>query len=119
MGRGIQAKLLRLTPLTSANGVAKLGYQHEVIRKNSGLGGKLLPLANRVASRLKRWLLGTHQGAVAHSHLEYYLDEYSFRFDRRTSRSRGLLFYRLPSPAVDLGPALETDLKALKTTPEQ
>ena len=46
-----------------------------------------------------------------HSHLEYYLDEFTFRFNRRTSKSRGLLFYRLISQAIDLGPVLETDLK--------
>jgi hypothetical protein len=62
----------------------------------------LLPLANRIASLLKRWLIGTHQGAVQPSYLDYYLDEYTFRFNRRTSGSRGLLFYRLLQQAVDL-----------------
>jgi transposase-like protein len=94
------------------NGLTELGYQHTIVRKDPDLGDNLLPLANRVASLLKRWLLGTHQGAVQHSHLEYYLDEFTFRFNRRTSKSRGLLFYRLVSQAVDLGPVLETHLKA-------
>jgi hypothetical protein len=85
------------------NGLAKLGYQHKVIRETPDLGDNLLPLANRIASLLKRWLLGTHQGAVQSSHLDYYLDEYTFRFNRRTSKSRGLLFYRLITQAVDLG----------------
>lgn len=76
------------------------------------LRDNLLPLVNLVASLLKRWLLGTHQGAVQHSHLDYYLDEYTFRFNRRTSKSRGLLFYRLLTQAIDLGPVLEADLKA-------
>ncbi len=93
------------------NGLAELGYGHKVIRKNPTLGDNLLPLANRVASLLQRWLLGTHQGAVAHSHLEYYLDEYTFRFNRRTSKSRGLLFYRLINQAIDLGPVPEFELK--------
>jgi transposase-like protein len=93
------------------SGLAELGYQHEVVRKNPDLGENLLPFVNRVASLLKRWLLGTHQGAVQHSHLEYYLDEFTFRFNRRTSKSRGLLFYRLISQAIDLGPVLESDLK--------
>jgi len=79
--------------------------------QGSDLGENLLPLVNRVASLLKRWLLGTHQGAVQHSHLEYYLDEFTFRFNRRTSKSRGLLFYRLIGQAIDLGPVLEMDLK--------
>ena len=92
------------------NGLVELGYQHNVVRKTSELGDNLLPLANRVASLLKRWLLGTHQGAVQHSHLEYYLDEYTFRFNRRTSKSRGLLFYRLICQAIDLGPVPESQI---------
>ena len=72
-------------------------------------------MVNLVASLLKRWLLGTHQGGVQHSHLDYYLDEYTFRFNRRTSQSRGLLFYRLISQAIDLGPVLGTELKARRS----
>lgn len=94
------------------NALTELGYNHIVVGKDPDLGANLLPLANRIASLLKRWLLGTHQGAVEHSHLGYYLDEYAFRFNRRTSKSRGLLFYRLINQAIDLGPVLETELKA-------
>jgi transposase-like protein len=97
------------------NGLAELGYKHKVVSKNPDLGENLLPLVNRVASLLKRWLLGTHQGAVQRSHLDYYLDEYTFRFNRRTSKSRGLLFYRLINQAIDLGPVLEKQLKAPKS----
>lgn len=92
------------------NGLSALGYQRKVIRETPDLGDNLLPLANRVASLLKRWLLGTHQGAVQSSHLDYYLDEYTFRFNRRTSKSRGLLFYRLITQAVHLGPVLGSEL---------
>jgi hypothetical protein len=53
---------------------------------------------------LQRWLLGTHQGAVRPEHLDYYLDEFTFRFNRRTSRSRGKLFYRLAQQAVAVDP---------------
>jgi hypothetical protein len=60
---------------------------------------------HRIASLLKRWLLGTHQGAVRPEHLDYYLDEFAFRFNRRTSRSRGKLFYRLLQQAVQVDPA--------------
>jgi ISXO2-like transposase domain len=63
-----------------------------------------LPGVHRVASLLKRWLLGTHQGAVKPDQLEHYLDEFVFRFNRRTSRSRGLLFYRLLEQAVVTAP---------------
>jgi hypothetical protein len=63
-----------------------------------------MPAVHRVASLLKRWLLGTHQGAVSADQLDCYLDEFAFRFNRRTSRSRGLLFYRLLEQAVVTGP---------------
>jgi ISXO2-like transposase domain len=58
-----------------------------------------------VSSLLKRWLLGTHQGAVRPDQLDRYLDEFTFRFNRRSSRSRGLLFYRLLEQAVVTSPA--------------
>ena len=63
-----------------------------------------MPGVHRVASLLKRWLLGTYQGAVQPKQLEYYLDEYTFRFNRRKSRSRGLLFYRLLEQSVATKP---------------
>jgi len=86
------------------HGLVKLGYEHPIARPTAEVGDNLLPLANRVASLLKRWLLGTHQGAVQPSYLDYYLDEFTFRFNRRTSGSRGLLFYRLLQQAVELAP---------------
>jgi len=64
-----------------------------------------LPHVHRLASLLKRWLLGTHQGAVTHDQLDYYLDEFTFRFNRRRSRHRGLLFYRLLEGALAAQPA--------------
>ena len=54
-----------------------------------------MPGVHRVAALLQRWMMGTHHGAVQPPQLDYYLDEFVFRFNRRTSRSRGLLFYRL------------------------
>jgi transposase-like protein len=66
---------------------------------------KDLKLAHRVIALLKRWLGGTHQGAVSHEHLQSYLDEFVFRFNRRTSKSRGLLFRRLLENAVKTPPA--------------
>jgi len=93
------------------NGLSEQGYRHEVIRPTSVVGENLLPLANRVAALLKRWLLGTHQGAVQPGHLNYYLDEFTFRFNRRTAGSRGLLFYRLLDQAVHLPPVLTRTLK--------
>jgi len=75
------------------------------------VGENLLPVANRVAGLLKRWLLGTYQGAVRPSHLDYYLDEYTFRFNRRTSRSRGKLFYRLVQQAATVDPVPAKDIE--------
>jgi carotenoid cleavage dioxygenase-like enzyme len=59
---------------------------------------------HRVASLLKRWLLGTHQGAVAQANIDYYFDEFTFRFNQRRSASRGKLFYRLLEQAVQVTP---------------
>ena len=90
--------------------LAKAGYRHIVIRAESP--EELLPQVHLVISLLKRWLLGTHQGAVHASHLDYYLDEFTFRFNRRTSHSRGLLFRRVLEHAVQLPPVREADLHA-------
>lgn len=83
------------------------GYHHEIIvvRRSKATASALLPHVHRVISLLKRWLLGTHQGAIGDEHLDYYLDEFVFRFNRRTSASRGKLFYRLAQQAVGVGPA--------------
>jgi hypothetical protein len=81
-----------------------------VIRKTADVGKNLLPLCHRAAALIKRWLIGTHQGAVSHEHLAYYLDEYTFRFNRRTSSYRGKLFYRLLQNAVLLDPVRYGDV---------
>jgi transposase-like protein len=86
------------------------GYQHTVLRAASK--EELLPQVHLVVSLLKRWLLGTHQGAVRATHLDYYLDEFTFRFNRRSSHSRGLLFRRVLEHAVQVPPLREADLQA-------
>jgi transposase-like protein len=88
-------------------GLEKLGYAHIITRlkgKDKTAAVELLPRVHRVASLLKRWLLGTHQGAVGPNHLDYYLDEFTFRFNRRRSASRGKLFFRLLQQAVQVEP---------------
>jgi transposase-like protein len=84
----------------------KKGYQHAVtyLRGREESPSELMPRVHLVVSLLKRWLIGTHQGAVSHKHLDYYLDEFTFRFNRRRSRSRGKLFFRLVQQAVALEP---------------
>lgn len=91
--------------------LTSLGYVHAVVRETADVGENLLPLAHRAASLLKRWLLGTHQGAVRASHFDYYLDEFTFRFNRRTSGSRGKLFYRLVQQAVSVHPITGDNLR--------
>ena len=93
-----------------------MGYIHEVIREDSDVGDNLLPKAHLVASLLKRWLLGTYQGAVLPVHLDYYLDEYTFPFNRRTSRSRGKLFYRLLQQAAEVRPVTIQEIHGRKAS---
>jgi transposase-like protein len=92
--------------LTSYQGLSNLGYTHVVssISASDDPAHVVMPAVHRVASLLKRWLLGTHQGGVAEQHLDAYLDEFVFRFNRRTSRKRGLLFYRLLGLALEARP---------------
>lgn len=86
--------------------VGKLGYIHEVtvLSGHKEKASELLPRVHLVISLLKRWLMGTHQGAVSHKHLDYYLDEFTFRFNRRKSKNRGKLFYRLVQQSVAIEP---------------
>lgn len=116
--------------LSSYAGVSARGYNHTVSRHTPQVGMNLLPHVHRVAALLKRWLLGTHQGAVGRDMLQYYLDEFVFRFNRRSSSSRGLLFYRLiqqavahqPVPITQISPkgqsteVIESGLRTKKST---
>jgi transposase-like protein len=86
------------------NLLTRNGYIHAPVSHKDAESGDATPNAHLVASLLKRWLLGTHQGAVTPAHLPYYLDEFTFRFNRRTSRSRGKLFYRLIEQALQIDP---------------
>jgi len=87
-------------------GLENNGYDHKVVvlARSRKSPSDLLPHVHLIASLLKRWLMGTHQGAISHEHLDYYLDEYVFRFNRRTSEYRGKLFYRLIQQAVQISP---------------
>jgi ISXO2-like transposase domain/Transposase zinc-ribbon domain len=102
-------------------GLEAKGYQREItkIAKRSEEASKLLPRVHRVVSLLKRWLLGTHQGAVAYYYLPYYLDEFTFRFNRRKSKSRGKLFFRLMQQAVNTPPnTYDSMLKSVSGRPQ-
>ena len=81
------------------------GHTHDrQVQRRAARGVYLLPRVHRVISLLKRRLRGTHQGAVGDEHLDYYLDEFTFRFNRRRSNSRGKHFYRLAQQAVQVEP---------------
>ena len=92
---------------TGYAGLSDIGYRHKVINlsKRVQSPSKLLPRVHRVVALVKRWLMGTHQGAISQEHLSYYLDEFTFRFNRRTSTYRGKLFYRLVQQSVHTPPA--------------
>ena len=93
--------------LQSYRSLPEHGYRHmrRIVKRSTMDASTLLPRVHRVASLLKRWLLGTHHGAVSREHLDSYLDEFTFRFNRRTSQHRGKLFYRLLQQAVAVSPA--------------
>jgi transposase-like protein len=90
----------------------KHGYRrHKTVLSSSDDPAHVsMPGVHRVASLLKRWILGTHQGSVTPEHLQSYLEEFTFRFNRRTSRNRGLVFRRLLEQAVVTGPVTESDV---------
>jgi transposase-like protein len=84
----------------------KTSYEHVVtfLRDKRKTPSELMPRVHLVIALLKRWLMGTHQGAVSHKHLDYYLDEFTFRFNRRRSKSRGKLFLRLVQQTLAVEP---------------
>jgi len=101
------------------HGLAGLGYVHQrrsqrAARARGEDPGKLLPAVHRVASLARRWLLSTHQGSVDEAHLQSYLDEFVFRFNRRRARSRGLVFYRLLQLAAGHDPVRYRNIVAGK-----
>lgn len=89
------------------SGLKELGFHHHPTTLD-GMGKQaskaVLPRVNRIAALLKRWILGIHQGNVSRKHIGSYLDEFGFRFNRRTSVHRGMLFYRLLQQTVLIGP---------------
>ena len=98
-------------------GLEKLGYVHDrpsqrAARAQGEDPHELLPAVHRVAALAKRWLLGTHQGSVGNAHMAGYLDEFVFRFNRRRSRRRGMVFYRVLDLAVAHAPVRYKDLIA-------
>lgn len=104
--------VLRTDGWRGYNPLPRYGYTRtKIVLSDSGNPAHVsMPGVHRVASLLKRWILGTHQGSVDPEHLQSYLEEFTFRFNRRSSRSRGLVFRRLLEQAVVTGPVTEADV---------
>ena len=98
-------------------GLEPLGYGHQVVvlvAAGKEAATTLLPHVHRVASLLKRWLLGTHHGSIGPTQLRYYLDEFTFRFNRRKASTPGTLFHALLQQAVREEPAPYTKLISIR-----
>ena len=95
------------------SGLSNNGYIHLPTSNNNVKEEDAIQIAHRVASLLKRWIVGTHHGAIAHKNLPYYLDEFTFRFNRRTSSSRGKLFLRLIQQALEIDPVPANSLNTI------
>ena len=104
---------IRTDGWSAYQGICSMGYEHLVV------GSMDLKIAHLTISLLKRWLLGTYQGAVRSTHLNYYLDEFTFRFNRRSSGSRGKLFYRLIQQALIADPVPYQEIVVSKTIHEE
>ena len=116
LGPTTSSAAARFTPTAGRryDDIGKYRFSH-VVTNLSASGDPahvVMPHVHLVASLLKRWLLGTHQGVVTHDQLDYYLDEFTFRCNRRRSRHRGLLFYRLIEGALAADPHPYTTLLA-------
>lgn len=94
------------------SGLNSLGYKHKVTVLSNSIDQAhiTMPGVHRVASLLKRWILGTHQGSFSTDHLQSYLEEYTFRFNRRLSKNRGLIFKSLIKQVVATSPITEKDV---------
>ena len=101
--------------------LADEGYLHDphVLLGSSAPAHEPLSGVHRVAALIKRWLIGTHHGAVDPRHVDDYLDEFTFRFNRRSSKSRGMLFYRLMQQTVTAAPATYIDIRDNTRRPRQ
>jgi transposase-like protein len=104
--------IIRTDGWTGYNGLREHGHFHErTILSSSGDPAHVaMPGVHRVASLLKRWILGTYQGSVDPEHLQSYIEEFTFRFNRRTSKSRGFVFYRLMEQSMITDPITEADV---------
>jgi len=94
------------------NKLESLEYLHEitVMSHSNDQAHVSMPGVHRIAALLKCWILGTHQGSFSQEHLQAYLEEFTFRFNRRLSKNRGLVFRRLLEQAVCTFPVTKKDV---------
>ncbi len=104
---------IRTDGWTGYNGLTNLGYVHLQMTNHNVKEEDVVEKTHLVAALLKRWLIGTLHGAIHHKNLPYYLDEFTFRFNRRTSHSRGKLFYRLIEQALAIDPVPAKSLNTI------
>lgn len=99
------------------NALQQHGYKHKKVNlsESGDPAHVVMPGVHRISSLLKRWIIGTLQGSISDKHFDYYLDEYTFRFNRRNSKARGLLFYRLLQQAVMIAPVTYKEIVGGKT----
>lgn len=97
------------------NNTRSIGYKHIITKATANVGVDPLGHCHLISSLFKRWLLGTYQGAAKPKYLDYYLDEYTFRFNRRKSNSRGKLFYRLCEQAIAAQPITKREIERTVT----
>ena len=92
--------------------LSELGFEHQrIVMLGSEVPAHVsIAGVHRVAALVQRWVLGTHHGSIQPEHLDAYLDEFVFRFNRRSSKSRGMLFYRLLQQAVVTAPVTYQDV---------
>lgn len=83
----------------------KFIHEEKVVSGSGKQAHELLPHVHMIDSLVKRWINGTHQGKISQKHLEYYLEEFAFRFNRKLSNHRGKLFYRLMQQSIDCSPS--------------
>ncbi len=118
----VPGSLIHTDGWSGYGGLTEHGYAHKIsiVKSSEETAHELLPQVHLVASLLKRWIQGTHQGAISPAHLDGYLDEFTFRFNRRTSNSRGKLFYRLLQNAMSVTPApYKMIIKGIRDRPER
>lgn len=108
----VQGSTVHTDGWTGYNNLSSRGYDHEIsiMSSSEDPAHVSMPGVHRIASLLKRWILGTHQGSIAPEHLQSYLEEFTFRFNRRNSKSRGLVFFRLMEQAIITKPITLADV---------